>query len=107
MQRDNFACTECLDKFNNLQVHHDYYTYDTMPWDYPDNCYRTLCELCHTKEEFYKWMNRKGRVCLIKLGLTLEETQEVVEMICRRVKENLYSDDVLLYMEDLKRQLDG
>ena len=28
-------------------VHHKYYTPDTEPWDYEDDCYQTVCKSCH------------------------------------------------------------
>jgi len=52
-------------------------------------------------------MNSKGISALAKLGLTPEDIREVVEMICRRVKTNLYSDEVLRYIDDIKLQLNG
>ncbi|MFN4884948.1 MAG: hypothetical protein ACK5HD_01900 [Bacteroidota bacterium] len=30
-----------------LHLHHTYYVRDTLPWDYPDICFETLCEACH------------------------------------------------------------
>lgn len=107
MQRDNFACVECSDTIHNLQIHHTYYQANTMPWDYPDDCFKTLCDVCHKKAEFYKWMSRKGMASLIRLGLSFDEAHEVVEMINRRTKENLYREDVLQYIEDIKKQLNG
>lgn len=106
-KRDNFTCLVCHDTLSNLQLHHNYYEPNTLPWDYPDACFQTLCDLCHCKAEFYKWMNRNGMAALIKLGLTLEDAREVTTMICRRVKENLYRNDVLQYIEDIKFQLNG
>lgn len=106
-ERDKFTCVQCGDNLNNLQVHHNYYEPNTLPWDYPDSCFETLCDLCHTKAEFYKWMHRNGMAALIKLGLTLEDAREVTQMICRRVKENLYRNEILQYIEDIKFQLNG
>lgn len=107
MQRDGFACVECSDTLNNLQIHHNYYKADTMPWDYPDDCFKTLCDLCHKKAEFYKWMGKNGIAALIKLGLSFDDAHEVATMINRRVKENLYRPDVIQYIEDIKMQLNG
>lgn len=107
LDRDNFTCLQCSDTLSNLQIHHNYYEPNTLPWDYPDLCFETLCDLCHSKAEFYKWMQRKGFAALLKLELTVEDSREVTEMICRRVKENLYRDEVLQYIEDIKLQLNG
>jgi len=30
-----------------LNVHHEYYQDDTLPWDYPDSALTTLCLFCH------------------------------------------------------------
>lgn len=47
MQRDGFKCVECGEKERTLNVHHCYYTKGAMPWDYPGEALRTLCEPCH------------------------------------------------------------
>lgn len=47
--RANFACEECGDTETTLNVHHQYYRKGAMPWDYPDECFRCLCEDCHDK----------------------------------------------------------
>lgn len=53
LERDNHTCQwydcDCKD---NLQVHHKWYcAYPNGkvadPWDYPDNCFMTLCEYHH------------------------------------------------------------
>lgn len=107
MQRDNFACKKCQDTLSNLQVHHTYYKPHTDPWDYPDEALITLCELCHEKVEFIKWLYSGGQVYLLRLGLTFEDRHEVMEMIARRVQSDLYRESVQRYMLDLKRQLNG
>lgn len=50
MQRDNFTCQSCGSTQKTLTVHHKYYTNGCAPWDYPDECYITLCEDCHENE---------------------------------------------------------
>ena len=47
MQRDSFTCQSCGSTQKTLTVHHKYYTNGCAPWDYPDECYVTLCEDCH------------------------------------------------------------
>jgi hypothetical protein len=32
-----------------LHLHHTYYVRKTLPWDYPDSCYRVVCGDCHSK----------------------------------------------------------
>jgi hypothetical protein len=46
-ERDKWKCQSCGGKTNTLQVHHRYYQRGCNPWDYPDECYQTLCEQCH------------------------------------------------------------
>lgn len=78
-----------------------------MPWEYPDDAFITLCELCHEKAEFVKWLFKQGQVALIRLGLIAEDRQEVTQMIIRRVEGNHYPTDVRRYMLDIKKQLNG
>jgi hypothetical protein len=30
-----------------LQLHHTYYKIGTLPWEYPDECFKVLCKPCH------------------------------------------------------------
>lgn len=50
MERDCFACAECGDETNNLQVHHICYEKDSKPWEYDDMSLITLCDSCHQEE---------------------------------------------------------
>lgn len=59
LERDNFTCTECGDKESPLHVHHKIYIFGNEPWDYKDENFITLCELCHDQEEIDK-RNFKG-----------------------------------------------
>jgi len=47
LERDEWECTNCGDGKSTLHIHHQYYEKATDPWDYPDYCYTTLCEICH------------------------------------------------------------
>lgn len=47
LERDNYQCQECGVEDEELHVHHRWYKSNTMPWDYPDSCYATLCAQCH------------------------------------------------------------
>jgi len=60
LQRDNFSCFNCGDTERTLHVHHESYTKGKEPWDYPDEYFRTLCDICHEhthllKTEFEKY----------------------------------------------------
>lgn len=46
-KRDDFACQYCLDTQTQLQVHHKYYDYQKMAWEYPNHAYITICCDCH------------------------------------------------------------
>lgn len=101
--RDNFTCRKCLDKESNLQIHHLYYIATHKPWDYPDEALITLCELCHTKAEFHKWLLTKGQAALIRLGLIYEDRMEVIALLYSKVKHNHYKQEVLQYIDDTKK----
>jgi hypothetical protein len=47
MNRDGFKCISCHQKDKTLNVHHLYYAALRDPWNYPDWCFKTLCEECH------------------------------------------------------------
>lgn len=32
-----------------IQVHHTYYVKSTLPWEYPDECFKVVCKRCHTR----------------------------------------------------------
>jgi len=60
LQRDNFTCFNCGDTERMLHVHHESYIKGKEPWDYPDEYFRTLCDICHEhthllKTEFEKY----------------------------------------------------
>jgi hypothetical protein len=107
LERDNYTCQWCTDTLSNLQVHHLFYLPNKLPWEYPDEALLTLCEVCHQKAEFYKWLQKQGQSALIRFGLGWDDRQEVMLMIKRRVKENHNSVEVLKYIEDIKKQLNG
>lgn len=105
LDRDKYTCQRCTDTLSNLQVHHLYYKKDTNPWDYPDEALITLCDLCHAKAEFYKWMEKEGQYCLQRLGLSYADRHEVMSMITNKVRLNHYREEVLKYIDDIKRLL--
>lgn len=46
-----------------LQVHHEYYQEDKLPWEYPDVALTTLCWICHKKlhsQNIVKRFNQNG-----------------------------------------------
>lgn len=49
LKRDGHKCVKCNSK-KSLHVHHTYYIVDKMPWEVPDDCLMTICNICHKKE---------------------------------------------------------
>lgn len=47
LQRDNFTCKGCGDTDKTLNIHHKYYDFEIMPWEYTNNSLITLCDECH------------------------------------------------------------
>ncbi len=54
MQRDEFTCQCCKQKNKTLHIHHKTYEFGCDPWDYEDYNFITLCQACHTEEEYQK-----------------------------------------------------
>ena len=50
LERDNWTCQYCGDKETTLHIHHLWYEKGKEPWEYPDECFLTLCEDCHHEE---------------------------------------------------------
>ncbi len=50
LERDSWTCQVCKSKDMTLHVHHCWYEDGVEPWDYPDGCFVTLCEVCHERE---------------------------------------------------------
>lgn len=103
-ERDGFKCRKCTDQLTNLQVHHLYYKFDVMPWDYPDDAMITLCELCHLKAEFIKYLHRFGLIFLRKSDkLEVADTHEIIAMVTKRLENNFHSESAIRYMDDIKK----
>lgn len=104
--RDDWKCRRCSDKFTNLQVHHLYYNFDLLPWEYPDEALITLCELCHQKAEFVKWVTRYGIIELKKLGFTPDDIYDVQQLVSRKVYQSDRAS-ALRYMDSIKSLMNG
>lgn len=100
-QRDKFTCTKCFDKFTNLQVHHTFYDH-RFPWEYPNDSMITVCELCHEKEEFCKWLD-KNIWNLTKSKFDPHELSLLSQLIKDKVNKNKHAESVRRYMHDVKR----
>lgn len=102
LNRDNWCCTKCSDMFTNLQVHHLYYLPDALPWQYPDDALITLCELCHKKEEFIKWVKKFGVRSLIYHGFIRQDIIEVQQVVFKTLNKNMHKESAIRYMDQIK-----
>lgn len=103
-QRDNWACRKCEDTTTELQIHHLYYLKDKLPWEYPDNALMTLCECCHKKAEFMKWLVKKAVEEMDKLGFPRNDVYEVQNVV-RRTLADMENEAAKRYMNDIKALL--
>jgi hypothetical protein len=44
-------CATCGKRGKHLALHHLYYAYGRLPWDYPDDAYKVLCRGCHREAD--------------------------------------------------------
>lgn len=102
LQRDNFTCQKCSDTLSTLHVHHKWYNKGCLPWEYPDEALITLCDLCHAKEEFYKWLNVAGIRGLIFQGFLRSDVNEIKLLVIRKVELNHHRESSILYMDQIK-----
>jgi len=103
-QRDNFTCQKCTDTLSNLQVHHLYYKFDILPWDYPDDALLTLCDLCHAKAEFIKYLHRFVGIYLKMVDkFNVADVSEIIEIVTRRLENNFHAESAHAYMNDIRR----
>ncbi len=87
MQRDRFGCIDCGDSESTLNVHHCYYEKGLDPWEYDDDCLKTLCEHCHERRhsdqlELLQAMSRftlKQIDCIIGFAKQLDHYQHDAE----------------------------
>lgn len=49
LKRDDNTCKDCGAVSESNHVHHEYYIRSMMPWQVPNDCLVTLCEICHDK----------------------------------------------------------
>ena len=82
MERDGWKCQFCYESEETLAVHHKYYVSGRAPWDYPDDCYVTLCEFHH--KNIHKRLNDRDydSFCEVKReiqnGLCVCKTDEIL-----------------------------
>lgn len=67
LQRDKWVCQSCFssndgENRETLHVHHRWYDHGKEPWDYPDNCFLTVCKPCHDLiKDDLDWLKNLGR----------------------------------------------
>lgn len=74
LSRSAGRCEECDAEAQSLDVHHCYYRFGRLPWQYPDGALLALCRGCHAKRgkaelRFRMFMTR------VKVG-TLEQIRK-------------------------------
>jgi hypothetical protein len=76
-------CRKCGGRGGRLAVHHGYYDYGRLPWDYPDDAYMVVCSgHCHSEadedreEEQRDAENRKRFGWQYELGKKLQRPRE-------------------------------
>lgn len=100
-ERDNWTCTKCSDTMSTLAIHHLYYVYNYEPWDYPDSALVTVCELCHEKYEFLKWIYRVG-IPNLSPNFIESDLTEIHQLIENKVWQNRHPESSRNYMNDIK-----
>ena len=51
LEKNNWSCESCHTKDKTLQIHHTYYIKDGLPWEYPDESLKCLCQPCHLERQ--------------------------------------------------------
>lgn len=107
LNRDDWTCRRCCDTQTMLQIHHLWYNIELKPWEYPDEALITLCDLCHKKAEFIKWLTRTGLYTLHELGFSNIDLIEIKEVVERRLEANKHRESAIRYMDNLKLLIHG
>jgi hypothetical protein len=74
LSRSGGRCEECARESQALEVHHCYYRFGRLPWQYPDGALLAVCRDCHARRgkaelRFRMFMTR------LKIG-TLDQIRE-------------------------------
>jgi hypothetical protein len=64
LQAADFKCWDCGESTQTLHVHHCYYEKGLMPWEYPDEALKCLCEYCHAIRQEVELMIQKDLASL-------------------------------------------
>lgn len=77
LDRDNWQCKACGSKEKSLHVHHYTYQKGKKPWEYDDENFITLCEICHSEEEsfirnennYFITLSRVHKMSIVRLSI--------------------------------------
>lgn len=72
-----------------------------MPWEYPNEAFKTLCELCHEKAEFLKWFVKEA-ITILKRDFSNEEIDSIYISIYEILQKNHHYKSVRRYMQSVK-----
>jgi hypothetical protein len=99
MQRDDFKCVWCGSEDTQLHVHHLYYEKYRKPWEYEDEAYVTICDLCHENEHATLYRSGVDLVDVLKeeffmSSYDIGKFSDVLKVLSRKVggtKEALFN----------------
>jgi len=98
MERDGFQCQVCFDRNKKQNVHHKYYIYNKLIWEYPDELLLTVCEDCHKK--IHTFIEKDITLTKIVEYLMINKTDFII--IMERIKE-LYNQQPYNFEKTLNR----
>lgn len=75
---------------------------DLLPWEYPDEALLSLCDLCHLKEEFKKWVLKTGIINLYNQGFIKLDIGEIRDTVFSKIDSNHHRQSAIQYMLDIK-----
>jgi len=103
LERDEWTCANCQAVDVSLHVHHHQYLKGKAPWDYPEENFETLCEVCHEEKEDMLQELRK-----IGSGLPCEEL-DMLRMIAWYVSKDYWvrGGNLVCVLEKLCRDREG
>lgn len=80
LEKNMFICADCYGDEPLLHVHHIYYESGLEPWEYSDEAYLPLCDLCHEIEHdrFDRYVGPERDMSLRKIGFRAKDYEELV-----------------------------
>ena len=81
IERCESICENCRTKTMNLEIHHCYYRFGRLPWQYPDAALLALCRSCHLE---------RGAIELRWRGFMPKFSTNELETLRESFRKNLY-----------------